>query len=276
MTEHEVPERRLSDEARARRRTELMEAIADERSGGRRWLAPLAAAAVVAGLVGGGYVVTRLGADDDRSPEPERSLAVAGSGSATDSGSATPSVEPTQECGEAITLEELEQSMDDLANGPMWTDPAVRPSLRSYRQIVARHLDPDGQHLEASASNVQAGGSPACGFAALGTKLGWSVGQSDGLGMIQVEVAASWQDSQTRYYLDGWRIVPLDRPGVAEARVAEAGGRLGVVVTRTDGLVVSLIADPLFGNNSTVPVAGFDFTVDDLLATAADPKFELP
>jgi hypothetical protein len=94
--------------------------------------------------------------------------------------------------------------------------------------------------------------------------------------MLQVEVAASWQDSQARYYLDGWRIVPLDRPGVAEARVAEDGGRFGVVVRRTDGIVVSVIADPLFGNNSTVPVSGFDFTVEDLLATAADPEFALP
>lgn len=271
MMEQQVPERRLSDEARARRRTELMEAIASEQTAGRRWLAPVAAAAVVAGLVGGGYVVTRI-ASDDPAPRPDRSLDVAGSGTATGS---TP---PAAGCESGdITTEELERSLRERARTPLWEDPAVQAWLTSYRDILARHLDSRDRHLERRVTNIQGGGSPECGFEVLGTKLGWSVPGEDGLGMVQVEVSRSRRDSQVQKSLDRWSLLSVTgMPGIERAEAAHDGDRFAVLVTRDDGVVVGIIADPLFGNNSSTPVSGFGFDVDDLLVAAADPEFALP
>jgi hypothetical protein len=271
--DQQIPERPLPDGARARRRAELMEAMTPGETRTRRWLVPAAAAAVVAGLVGGGYAVTSAGNDDATAPRPERSLQVAGSGTGAPA-SADPSG-PAPACDD-LTTAELERSLRRITRTPVWTDPRVAPWLDSYRDIVARHLDPGEQHLQQEVSGVQYGGSPGCGFSALGTKLGWTVAGEDGQGMVQVEVTRSTRDSQVSMSSDHWETVPSDLPGVAKAEVARDGGRTAVLVTRDDGLVVGIIADPLFGNNSTTPVSGFDLAADALVATAADPDFALP
>jgi hypothetical protein len=272
MMDQQIPERRLGDEARARHRTELMEAITADEPRTRRWLAPVAAAAVVAGLVGGGYAVTRIGDDPAPSRMTDRSLDVAGSGTAT------PTTTPTEtpSCGETISLEQLEQSLREWAESPGWEDPAVRPSLQSYRAILARHLDPRDRHLQRRVSGVQSGGTPACGFDSLGTKLGWTVAGEDGGGMLQVEVSRSRRGSQVAMTFDRWALLSVGTAGVVKAEAAHDDGRFAVLVERADGLVVGIIADPLFGNNAVTPVSGFDFDVDDLVRTAADPGFALP
>lgn len=273
--DEQLPDRPLPDDVRARRRAELMEAIASDEPRTRRWLAPAAAAAVVAGLVGGGYAVTSAGGDDATAPRPERSLQVAGSGTATPT--ASPSKTSTAECDD-LTTAELAKSLRRMSRQPAWEDPKVAPSLASYRTIVARHLDPRDQHLQRDVSGVQMGGSLRCGLSALGTKLGWTVAGEDGQGMVQVEVNRSARGSQVSLMFDHWQTVTSNLPGVTKAEVAGdgGGGRTAVLVSRDDGLVVGILADPLFGNNSLTPVSGFDFTVDDLLATAADPDFALP
>lgn len=279
MNEQHVPERRLSDEARARRRTELMAAVrADERQP-RRWVAPVAAAAVVAGLVGGGYAVGRTGDDEPASTN----LDVAGSGNAstasTDpSGAPSPSSseDPEPEC-EATTLSP-EQEMRERMEDPLWEDPVIAPVLQSYRDVLVRHLDPQDEHLERKPSNVQTSGIPGCDFDALGTKLGWSVPGEGGLGMVQIEVGTSARGSQVELSFGGWRQVDEPRlpDGVTRAREVHNGDVTAVLVVRDDGVAVGIIADPLFGNNSTTGVTGFGFGVADLLAAAADPALALP
>ncbi|MEZ0578195.1 hypothetical protein [Nocardioides sp. MH1] len=270
--DQQIPDRPLPDDVRARRRVELMTSIGSGHEHRRRWLVPAAAAAVVAGLVGGGYAVSRA-ANDPAPPRSERSLEVAGSGEATPS--VAPSATSTTDCGD-ITTAQLERSLRRHARQPVWEDPAIAPVLASYRDIVARHLDPAGQHLQRDVSGVQMGGSIRCGVSSLGTKLGWTVAGEDGEGMVQVEVNRSAHGSQVAMSLDGWEPVPSGLPGVTRAEVARDGGRTAVLVTRADGLVVGIIADPLFGNNSLTPVSDLDVSVDDLVATAADPDLALP
>lgn len=270
--DQQIPDRPLSDSARAGRRAELMEAIAPDESHARRWLVPAAAAAVVAGLVGGGYAVTSTG-DDVSAPRPERDVQVAGSGDA--SPTVTSSASATTGCGD-ITTAQLEKSLRREARRPVWEDPAVAPWLASYRDIVAGHLDPRGQHLQREVSGVQMGGSPRCGLSSLGTKLGWTVAGENGQGMVQVEVGRSLHGSQVSMTFDHWESVPSNLPGVTKAELAGDGTRMAVLVTRADGLVVGIIADPLFGNNALTPVSGFHFSADDLVATAADPGLALP
>ena len=271
-----IPERRLPDDVREQRRAELMEAIAGKAPGARRWLVPSAAAVLVVGVVGGGYALGRAGDDDPGARTPESSVQVAGSGTAEPTASSASTAPSTESTSCDITTKQLEKELRRMARHPLWEDPAVAPTLRSYRAVLARHLDPGGEHLEARPSNVQSGGSKSCGFSSLGTKLGWSVAGQDGLGMVQVEVGTTRADSQIGMMLGGWDDVPSDLPGVVQAERVTRGSTTAVLVTRSDGLVVGILADALFGNNSVIPVSGFDVRVKDLVAAAADPELALP
>lgn len=162
-------------------------------------------------------------------------------------------------------------------------DPADARRLDGYRDAVARHLDPAGQHLETGTiSNIQssrvAGNCPAgqVRYDALGTKLGWSVAGRPGLGMVQVEVNAPGPGtSQVEAGVDGWQPHPTTLPGVRSLQVARGTTRLGVLLTREDGTRVGLLADDLFGNNSLVPQK-VDVDLDAMIAAAADPALTLP
>lgn len=156
--------------------------------------------------------------------------------------------------------------------------------LRTYRAILAEHLDPDDAHLQRRASGEQSGTGvdPACPEGTMrlmsyGTKLAWRVPGDQGLGMLQVEVSdGDWQDAQVRLSHDSWQPRPVDLPGVAVAEVATYDDGVAVVVHRTDGLSIAIDANALFGNNSLTPLGGgIDLSVDDLLVAAADPRFGL-
>ncbi len=143
----------------------------------------------------------------------------------------------------------------------MDSDPATLATLRTYRDVLAEHLDPGGSRLQ-MAQNI--GG----GMGHLSTKLDWDHG-----GMLEISVSTSWHSSDWNAYPPG--------PGQTitfrgrEARVLTDGSDLYVAVQHDDGQVAMLIASPSFGNNGTsIPTTGF--TVPQLLAAAADPRLALP
>lgn len=178
--------------------------------------------------------------------------------------------------------EAVEQVRERHAEEPAAVDPpdSIDAALPSYRDVVAEHLDPSGEHLQKRPDNEQSGGS-ATGDYYLGTKLGWVVPGEDGLGMVQVGVAGS------RAALDGWWACgPLgedpawscggaQQVGDDRAWVARNGDQVQVVVER-DGTWVLLIVDPLFGNNSVTPVASLTFDDADLVEVGRDPRLVLP
>lgn len=174
--------------------------------------------------------------------------------------------------------------LEDAATPGYGGDPMPRQII-GYRKILAERLDPAGTHLQRRPDNLQGGssldGSPQCpaGMSwavSLGTKLAWRVPGESGMGMLQVEVAEEpWADLQVAMGYDSWKAQTVTLPGVRAARVARYDGGTAVIVTRTDGLSVAIDANTLFGNNSLTPVKGVDLTTDQLLATAADPRFTL-
>ena len=94
--------------------------------------------------------------------------------------------------------------------------------------------------------------------------------------MVMVEVTTDWRGSQIRLAHGGWQPAGSLPAGAVRAYVAEYPGGTAVAVTRTDGTTVALDAARLFGNNSVTPVTSMDMTADELLTTAADPRFQLP
>jgi hypothetical protein len=160
------------------------------------------------------------------------------------------------------------------SDGPFSRPPGSNKTLAGYRAILAAHLDPGGQHL-GNVENVQRSDDGCATVTGLGTKLGWSTPGVSGLGVVQIEVSRGWRDSQIHLAHDGWRPAATVPAGTERAFVVEYDGGLAVAVTRPDGITVALDVNSLFGNNSTVPTSGMDFSVDQLLQTVADPGFEL-
>jgi hypothetical protein len=107
-------------------------------------------------------------------------------------------------------------------------------------------------------------------------QLGWTSAGDDGLGMVSVEVTTDWQGAQTRLAHGGWQPAGSLPAGAVRAYVTGDSDGIAVAVTRADGTTVALDAERLWGNNSVTPVAHMDVTTDELLATAADPRFQMP
>lgn len=259
-----IPERSLRPHVKARREAELMQAISQE-SRTKKWMVPVAAAAAVAVTAAGGVMVTQrtslLRGDEQiagpletsakPSPVPDRVVA------------------PVKAPGGDVT------GLWPAAfngNGPAWSRDL--PVVQEYRDVLAEHLDPSGKHLEKTVSNMQSGtgenGRP------LGTKLGWTVEGEDGLGMVQVAVGSGWDGVDVFCDDPGWTCEDVDRQGVKAARIATHGGARTYAVERSDGTVVAITLDSLFGNNSTVPVSGVDLGDEEVMAAAADPRLVVP
>lgn len=277
MDERVPAERPLDDATRARRRAELLEAVArdDGRGPSRswRWLAPAGvAAAVAAGVVAGAVL---LGGGDERADD----IGPAGGGSGAPQTSYVGEVSPGVTTGPPCVAADASPGTVSQARKQLRQQTLsyrrLLPKVQAYRDVVAQHLDPSGQHLDARASNVQSSGSE-CDMSGLGTKIGWSVPGQDGLGDLQVEVTTDWNSSQVRLAHDAWLPAHVKLPGVTRAWAVKYDGGFAVAVQRTDGLTVALAADELFGNNSLTGISGFPFSPDDLFETAADPAFTLP
>jgi len=255
-----IPERSLRPHVKARREAELMQAISQE-SRTKTWMVPVAAAAAVAITAAGGVVVTQrtsLLKGDEQIAGPLET-------------SAKPSPVPDR------VVAPVKVPGDDVTglwpaafngHGVAWSRDI--PVLQKYRDVLAEHLDPAGEHLEKTVSNMQQRGEAGSGRT-IGTKLGWTVEGEDGLGMVQLAVGSGW---------DGVGLLcpceDVNYPGAKAARVATHGGTRTYAVERSDGTVVAITLDSLFGNNSTIPVSGVDLGEKEVMAAAADPRLVVP
>ncbi len=137
--------------------------------------------------------------------------------------------------------------------------------LQVYRDVLVVHLDPSGEHLQVKPDNLQSGGG-------LGTKLGWRIPGEEGLGMVEIFVGDGWGGFVGGLCGDdGQQCVTKDVDGI-HATVSESDGVTSVLVKRDDGSNVLLTVNPLFGNNSLVPVSAMDISVDDMIRAAGDPR----
>jgi len=138
----------------------------------------------------------------------------------------------------------------------------ARVPLKTYRDVLAEHLDPAGTHLHL-AQNEQGGAG------AYGTKLDWNHG-----GMLEIVVGRSWGAAGSFYGLETAGLTPTTYAG-HPARVSTRGADLVVSAEHEDGTIVTLIASTSFGNNGTsTPSLGL--TRHQLLAAAAHPRLVLP
>lgn len=76
---------------------------------------------------------------------------------------------------------------------------------------------------------------------------------------------------------DGWVCKPVAHrgAGITRARVGTFDSGFAVIIERTGGETVMIIADRGFGNDFTAAIDGFPFEVDELVAAASDPRLDL-
>lgn len=263
-----IPERRLRPHVKARREAELMQAISRE-SRTKRWTVPVAAAAAVAVMAAGGVVVaqrtTLLKGDEQAAGPLEKSGETSAKPSPVPDRVVTPVKAPR---GDAMALWPAAFN----GYGTAWSRDV--PVLQKYRDILAEHLDPAGEHLQKTVSGTQGGQAPSGRMT--GTKLGWTVDGEDGLGMVQLAVGSGWDGVGLRCEDPGWTCDDVDHPGAKAARIATHDGARTYAVERSDGTVVTITLDPLFGNNSSIPVSGIDLGEKEVMAAAADPRLVVP
>lgn len=146
--------------------------------------------------------------------------------------------------------------------------------LARWNDVLAEHLDPRREHLQPytrRTANAQSGD----GY--LGTRFGWANPGEEGLGMLVVGIARSRSGSWDSPCVTG-QVTCRDvrGPGGVAARVGTSGSTTTVELEQTDGDVITLTLDLLFGNNSLVPVSGADVTPEQLMEAAADERLDLP
>ncbi len=153
--------------------------------------------------------------------------------------------------------------------------------LRKGYEAAVRALDPELRHLQKGSSSGHRGLECDDGREVrwnLGSKFGWEDGK--GGGRIEVEVGSDLKALEGSVMDCGgtWSCKTIDVSGhdnVKSGRVATFENGFAVIIERTDGEAVLVIADQSFTNNYLKPIDGFPFDADDLLKIATDPRLTL-
>jgi hypothetical protein len=143
--------------------------------------------------------------------------------------------------------------------------------------IVAEYLDPAKTYLNYSTRSVQSS-TDASGVRTLGIKLGWKVPGEPGEGLVQI--AVSDLDGPDRPRCGEFTDMvcrEVRMPNGESVEYGEEGdGTFDVEHRRADGTTVHVRVDPLFGNNSLVPVEEMRIDHRDVMRLVQDERIQLP
>ena len=164
-------------------------------------------------------------------------------------------------------------------------DPIFVATRRNAWTLTRAHLDPRHAHLEKFETDAFTGGGGG-DAAEIGQKVGWpSPGQS-GEAMLLVSI--------TRIAPGGKPVLSGDDAmglcsgtftdevacksttiGGHKVRYAESGGAFVMDLLQTDGEIASIYVDPVFGNNTDIPVENLGITPAEAADLLADPALDV-
>ncbi|WP_053202133.1 hypothetical protein [Jiangella muralis] len=255
---------------------------ADDLARGRRHLRRRRAVTLTGGVAGVVAVAAGVAfALPGGGPSGAEEVPVAGrgAGDAPSQAPADPSSDTTAMPTEAPTS--TPTSADD-GYGDDLPAPATRQLLLD---TAVEHLDPAHEHLPAASTGITGGGTN------IGTKLEWLVDGDDGMGLVQVAVTGPGYADEYEFArqdfavnigceIDTGRCTEQPIPGTDET--ALVGGPnpemhllFSIVYERADGSLVGIAVSDLFGNNSEIPLAEMDVTVDQGFAFVTDPDLQV-
>ncbi|QWZ09316.1 hypothetical protein KRR39_05895 [Nocardioides panacis] len=235
------------------------------------------AALLVAGVVLGGGLALGAGGSGQAGPVPvgpgPTATATYHEPDVTIEPSASPATATATASGDARTARlraTLEQDWSSPEDIPF---KAWRSELFATTRSV---LDPSGTHLDYASAGLTAGYDDQ--GVGLGVKLGWSRPGSPGLGLVEVEVSNEGGSDQDQCVsLGGFGCPRTVDVGGTTMRVGEGdAGEFVVLHRRPDGVRVLVLVNPLFGNNSTTPVAGIGVGPRDAYRLVQDDRLDLP
>lgn len=143
--------------------------------------------------------------------------------------------------------------------------------------IAAEYLDPEKRYLNYATRSLQSS-SDGAGGRALGIRLGWKVPGEPGEGMVQIAVSDMTGPDRPRCgeHLEMDCQTVLLPNGESVERGGADGGVYDVLYRRDDGVSVHVRIDPLFGNNSLVPVEEMRIDPGDVYRLVQDERIGLP
>ncbi|TDC52246.1 hypothetical protein E1212_09310 [Jiangella ureilytica] len=150
---------------------------------------------------------------------------------------------------------------------------------------AVEHLDPAHEHLPAESTGLTGGGTN------VGTKLEWLVDGDDGMGLVQVAVTGPGYADEYEFArqdfaanigceIDTDRCIEQPIPGTDETALVGAANPdthllFSIVYERADGSFVGIAVSDLFGNNSLIPLAEMDVSLEQGFAFVTDPDLAL-
>ncbi len=143
--------------------------------------------------------------------------------------------------------------------------------------IAAEHLDPEKRYLDYATRSLQSS-SDGTGGRALGIRLGWKVPGEPGEGMVQIAVSdmTGPDRPQCGEHLEMECRTVLLPNGESVERGGADDGVYDVLYLRDDGVSVHVRVDPLFGNNSLVPVEEMRIAPGEVYRLVQDERIGLP
>ncbi len=153
--------------------------------------------------------------------------------------------------------------------------------LRKGYEATVRQLDPHGRHLQKGTSSGHRGLECKDGRevrSSLDSKFGWQDGTGGGQIVVTVGSDLEALVGTAINCGDTWHCESLDvsrYDDVKAGRVATFEHGFAVIIERTDGESVVVLADEAFTNNYLEPIDGFPFDSDDLIKIAIDPRLTL-
>lgn len=157
--------------------------------------------------------------------------------------------------------------------------PGYRPETAWRHALFAlarQHLDPAHERLNYDTQSLQSGTDGSDRM--YGIKLGWQQPGESGEGMVQLGVS----DPGAAGLLRCGQVAPCKPVHVAGFGWVRLGGDprgpsgYEVVVRQHDGEVAQVLVTPLFGNDSLIETRAHLPGLDQVLALAEDPRFNLP
>ncbi len=231
----------------------------------------VAGTALVAGGLSGGADTAPPAGTPTRAPTSHEPVTTVGpSPSPSPSAGATRvATPPSARDRQVARVAKVMNAFDGLGPLPY---PGWRNALFRTAQSV---LDPSGTRLDYATRSLQ-GGSAGKGAVSIGIKLGWRVPGSPGEGMVQVQVASGGGPAAACGSMGEVCTEVVRRDGRTFATTPGSGPRFVVSHTQPDGDVVTVLVDPLFGNDSTVGVGSTGITRADVMGLVQDDRIDLP
>lgn len=148
----------------------------------------------------------------------------------------------------------------------------TRPWRTGIYEVVASVLDPQRRYINYDTDSLQRGGET------MGIKLGWRVPDLPGEAMIQISLSSATgpHADESSLYL-GARLRERELENGRTVKVGRnQDGAFAVSHRQPDGELVWVLVDPLFGNDSAVPVSDLRINERDVIRLVQDERLDLP